>query len=265
MSSYAVIVSGSDSLQCSATVIAILHFAGQGGSSEVYSNRRDVACYIVHKNKRAAHSKALGCQPACLQGCRVASGCSKDRPRSCRYSSQSVATTNRIFTNTSQLETPAHHVACMIRLPSSNLQQVSTTLITDPSGLQAHTLFVVALAQLTVLQVRRSYTICKQFVKRQPAYLAQIACCTCSFQMHIKLSLLVDMPLQFLARTADSACLPNSASLPGKPSFAPNPLVAGLPATFNFGTFPGKGGQSANPGSLCRGTSRDPLCHGVSV
>lgn len=49
-----------------------------------------------------------------------------------------------------------------------------------------------------------------------------------------------DMPLQFLPQTAYSACPPNSEFLPGKPSFAPNPLVAGLPATFNFGTFPGK-------------------------
>ena len=33
---------------------------------------------------------------------------------------------------------------------------------------------------------------------------------------------------------------PNSETLPGRPSFAPNPLVAGLPATLNFGTFPGE-------------------------
>lgn len=49
-----------------------------------------------------------------------------------------------------------------------------------------------------------------------------------------------NMPVQSLLQTAYAVCPANSETLPGRPSFAPNPLVAGLPATFNFGTFPGK-------------------------
>ena len=64
--------------------------------------------------------------------------------------------------------------------------------------------------------------------------------------------------MQLLPQTAHSACLPNSASLPGKPSFAPSPLVAGLPATFNFGTFPGTSGLASHPNDIRNGL----LCYG---